>query len=68
MAVSKFFQGFSSCQVNEAMYVSVLVGYDSPPEDCNPSLYQEMENLSYEIYTLSIQALFISDWLVVPVT
>jgi len=30
MAVSKYFQGFSSWKVNETMYVSVLLGYDSP--------------------------------------
>jgi len=29
-AVSKYFQGFSSRKVNETMYISVLLGFNSP--------------------------------------
>jgi len=42
------------------MYVSVLLRYDSPPEDFYSSLHREMENVSHEIYTWSIQAPFLA--------
>jgi len=60
MAVSKYFQGFSSRKVMEAMYVSVLLGFDSPPEDFYPLLHMEIDNLSHKIYTWSIQAPFLT--------
>jgi len=54
--ISKYFQGFDSRKVNESMYVSVLLGYDFPPEDFYTSLHREMENLSHKIYTQSIHS------------
>ncbi len=60
MAVNKYFQGFSSRKVMETMYVSVLIGFDSPPEDFYPLLCKEMDNLSHKIYTWSIQAPFLA--------
>jgi len=55
-AISKYFQGFKSRKVNESMYISVLLSYDSPPEDFYSSLHREMENLSHKIYTQSIHS------------
>jgi len=51
MAVIKYLQGFSSRKVTETMYVSVLLSFDSPPEDFYPLLHKEMDNLSHKIYT-----------------
>jgi len=51
MAVSKYFQGFSSRKVTETIYVSILLGFDSPPEDFYPLLCKEMDNLSHKIFT-----------------
>ncbi len=47
------------------MYVSILVSYDSTQEDFYKRLHPEMENLLHQVYTLSIQAPFISNigWL-----
>jgi len=60
MAVNKYFQGFCSQHLTETLYNSVLVGYDSTQEDFYKSLHPEMENLSHQVYTHSIQAPFIS--------
>jgi len=64
--VSTCFQRFGSQKVNETMYVSILLGYNPPPEDFYPTSFcKEMENLSHKIYTCSIQVPFISSisWL-----
>jgi len=53
-AVSKYFQGFSFRKVTETMYISILLGNDSPLEDFYPSQCKEMDNLSHKIYTQSI--------------
>jgi len=42
------------------MYVSVLVAYDSSQEDFYKSLCPDLENRGHNVYTCSIQALFIS--------
>jgi len=57
--VSKYFQGFSSWHLNETMYVSVLIGYGSCPNDFYPSLQHKMESLLHKVYTHSIQAPYI---------
>jgi len=43
MTMSKYFQGFHSEHLNEIMYVSVLVGFDSTKDDFYKSLHPEME-------------------------
>jgi len=42
------------------MSVSVLVAYNSTPEDFYKNLCPDMENLGHNIYTHSIQAPFLS--------
>jgi len=51
MAVSKYFQGFCSHCLMDKMYISILVGYNSPLEDFYKSLQPNMENLGHYIYT-----------------
>jgi len=42
------------------MYISILVAYNSTPEDFYKNLCPAMENLGHNVYTHSIQAPFIS--------
>jgi len=59
-AIIKYFQAFSSQKIMDRMHVSVLVAYNSSPEDFYKSLCPGIENLGHNVYTHSIQAPFIS--------
>jgi len=59
-SISKYFQGFHSQNIMERMYVSILVAYNSSPEEFYRSLHPSVENLGHNVYTHSIQAPFIS--------